>query len=618
MWKSIHSWKSTYSLLLSLVLISGSFVACVQPGPETKSSPSTTSIPLNPDQGNLAQENLKNSFDDVQKTNNEFQTLLDDFINDVVAARDDSKKRELVNSSQVNQRLVELEEKVNTYKNQILPTINLENLEQNFNDINQNINNIKQITEKLKGGLGKDEIGQVQIYLGIFQSSNDKNYGALSPNTTTEINSSLTTNSEQLKAKIIDLGQVTGLPSSVTPDKDDEKELARKIADLEARNNELATIAKKNEEEIKNLNYEKQENYNQLNQFKNRRRLEIFIVIIVLEITLLLGGLCVYIWQEKRRKKWLLIRSKKAYKNTQKQNNAVNKTGDLDTQTLVYEKLFHEVHDKVEDVEKMYKLWINEAKKLQNQIDNLQQNQQVKTPGNNVDNKKLIVQVVNDKIGEIYRQLQQEIDQRWHLELRKLQNQINQLQQNQQLKTSDNNADNKKLIFEAVKEEIHGQLQQEIRKRLDIELRNLPNQINQPQQNQQLKTPDNIAGGLPNLEFMLIYKEDPRSLSENAIEVSEADRSMVQPRISSTQAVIIQKVRRGNYWILNEADIDYMVPRHNIKINEYNSKTVENLFECQGYQSEYSGFQLIKPAKVSAISKGETWQLVERGILQFD
>ena len=324
MWKSIHSWKSTYSLLLSLVLISGSFVACVQPGPETKSSPSTTSIPLNPDQGNLAQENLKNSFDDVQKTNNEFQILLDDFIKDIAAVREGSKRQESVNSSKVNEKLIQLEEKVNTYKNQILPTIDLdlkkdlENLEQNFKDINQNINNIKQITEKLKGGLGKDEIGQVQIYLGIFQSSNDKNYGALSPNTTTEINSSLTTNSEQLKAKIIDLGQVTGLPSSVTPDKDDEKELARKIADLEARNNELATIAKKNEEEIKNLNYDKQENYNQLNQFKNRRRLEIFIVIIVLAIAVLLGGLCVYIWQEKRRKKWFLERSKKAYGNTQK------------------------------------------------------------------------------------------------------------------------------------------------------------------------------------------------------------------------------------------------------------------------------------------------------------
>ncbi len=490
-----------------------------------------------------------------------------------------------------------------------MPTINLENLEPNFNDINQNINNIKQITEKLKGGLGEDEIGKVQIYLGIFQSPNNKNYGVLGPNTTTEINSSLTTNSEQLKAQIRNIGEIGGFIKPSAPPTNIDN-LTRKIADLEARNNELAAIAKKNEEEIKNLNSEKQEIYNQLNQFQSGQKSEIFVVIIVLVIAVFLSGLCVYIWQDWRRIKLLLKRYKKASTNTKQQNHAVNKASILDTQELI---------DQVDyRLEKMYKLWNAEAKTLQNQIDNLQQNQQVKTPGNNVDNRKFIVKVVNDKIGEICRQLQQEIDQRWDLELRKLQNKINQLQQNQQLKTSDNNADNKKLIFEAVKEEIHGQLQQEIRKRLDLELRNLPNQINQPQQNQQLKTPDNIAGGLPNLEFMLIYKEDPRSLSENAIEVSEADRSMDKPRISSTQAVIIQKVRRGNYWILNEADIDYMVPRHNIKINEYNSKTVANLFECQGYQSEYSGFQLIKPAKVSAISKGETWQLVERGILQFD
>ncbi|MDE5122702.1 MAG: hypothetical protein O4965_22680, partial [Trichodesmium sp. St19_bin1] len=243
--------------------MSGSLVACVRTGPETTSSSSTTSSTSNPDQ-----VNLKSSFDDVQKTNNEFQTLLDDFINDVVAARDDSKNRELVNSSQVNQRLVELEKKVKTYKNQILPTINLENLEQNFNDINQNINNIKQITEKLKGGLGEDEIGKVQIYLGIFQSPNDKNYGALGPNTTTEINSSLTTNSEQLKAQIRNIGEIGGFIKPSAPPTNIDN-LSRKIADLEARNNELAVIAKKNEEEIKNLNSEKQEIYNQLNQFQS-------------------------------------------------------------------------------------------------------------------------------------------------------------------------------------------------------------------------------------------------------------------------------------------------------------------------------------------------------------
>ena len=198
-----------------------------------------------------------------------------------------------------------------------MPTINLENLEQNFNDINQNINNIKQITEKLKGGLGEDEIGKVQIYLGIFKSPNDKNYGVLGPNTTTEINSSLTTNSEQLKAQIRNIGEIGGFIKPSAPPTNIDN-LTRKIADLEARNNELAAIAKKNEEEIKNLNYEKQENYNQLNQFQNRLKLETFVVIIVLVIAVLLGGLCVYIWQEKRRKKWFLERSKKAYGNTQK------------------------------------------------------------------------------------------------------------------------------------------------------------------------------------------------------------------------------------------------------------------------------------------------------------
>ena len=71
------------------------------------------------------------------------------------------------------------------------------------------------------------------------------------------------------------------------------------------------------------------------------------------------------------------------------------------------------------------------------------------------------------------------------------------------------------------------------------------------------------------------------------------------------------------YCILQEGGVDYMVPKNNIKINEFSLNTVANLFECQGYRSGSSGFQLIKPARVSAISRGETWQLVELGVLQF-
>ena len=187
-------------------------------------------------------------------------------------------------------------------------------------------------------------------------------------------------------------------------------------------------------------------------------------------------------------------------------------------------------------------------------------------------------------------------------------------QQGNETVSSTGNFDTQELIFELDDkvEDIYEKLQK-MSKNWNTEWRNLQNKTNHTQENQEVKIPIDNQELTDSLTLQLIseYNKNPHSLLENAMEVSAADRS-------SVQEVILEKVRRGNYWILNEADIDYMVPKHNIKINEYNSKTVVNLFECQGYQSEYSGFQLIKPAKVSAISKGETWQLVERGILQFD
>jgi hypothetical protein len=578
--------------------MSGSLVACAPTDSGKKINPLETQASFN------EKRDLEKSFNDVEETHNDLQALLENFMKDVVAAKDALKERELVNSLEVNQKLTELETNVREYREQIFLTRNEENLEKIFNDINQDIQSIRQITERLKDGLGKDAIGEIQIYLAIFKTGREDNFGLLGPTTEKKINESLTQKSEQLKTKIIALAQTSaGREPPVTAGTVDD--LTERIANLEAINKKLVARINNNEAEInnlKNLNNELQNIYNEFNQLKTSQ--PILTILFVIIVLVLAGMLLKSLFKK--------LQPPRMNKLTQEGKNTVNSTGNLDTQQLIVEvdKDVDEIFKKVDELYRLYE-WLKSQW-------NTQTNQQLNTPYNNANNKSFIVKVVNDRIGEIHQDLQQEIGQRWEIELMNLKNQINQLQQNQQLKTSDNNANNKKLIFEAVKEEIHGQLQQEIHKRLDIELRNLPNQINQPQQNQQLKTPDNIAGGLPNLEFMLIYKEDPRSLSENAIEVSEADRSMDQPRISSTQAVIIQKVRRGNYWILNEADIDYMVPRHNIKINEYNSKTVANLFECQGYQSEYSGFQLIKPAKVSAISKGETWQLVERGILQFD
>jgi hypothetical protein len=241
---------------------------------------------------------------------------------------------------------------------------------------------------------------------------------------------------------------------------------------------------------------------------------------------------------------------------------------------------------------KMSKIWENEREKLQNQIITLQKNQQLRTSDKNADTKKFIVQIVNDRIGEIYRQLQQEIDQRWDIKSKNLQNQTNQLQQNEPLKTPDN--------------VVGG----------DRESRRTSNSsTSETQINSQ--TPTHQSSGLLDLQLISMYQQNCRSLLKNAIQVSETDESIVQRRLGGAQGVIIQKVPRGNYCVLQEGGFDYIFPKNNIKINQYNLDMVANLFECQGYWSGYSGFKLIKPARVSAISKGETWQVVERGILQF-
>ena len=98
-------WKSIHSLLLPLVLISGSLVTCEPINLQPEPSPSITSSPSNTDQGDL-----KKSFDD-------FQTSLDDFMKDIVVVENNSKEEKSVNSSKVNEKLIQLEEKVNTYKN---------------------------------------------------------------------------------------------------------------------------------------------------------------------------------------------------------------------------------------------------------------------------------------------------------------------------------------------------------------------------------------------------------------------------------------------------------------------------------------------------------------------
>lgn len=143
----------------------------------------------------------------------------------------------------------------------------------------------------------------------------------------------------------------------------------------------------------------------------------------------------------------------------------------------------------------------------------------------------------------------------------------------------------------------------------------------QDKQTPRNQTPAAYTSQVSNLstsQWINTYNHNPDLLSRNVTEVSETEESVNNRRLGSSQAVILAKKSRGNYWVLTEGSYDYLVPSQSLRINEHNYKTVEALFECRNYHPDYSSdFQLLKPAVVVPLSGGKTWQLQEAGILQF-
>ncbi|BAY26362.1 hypothetical protein NIES2100_61760 [Calothrix sp. NIES-2100] len=120
--------------------------------------------------------------------------------------------------------------------------------------------------------------------------------------------------------------------------------------------------------------------------------------------------------------------------------------------------------------------------------------------------------------------------------------------------------------------------------------------------------------------WVLAYNQNPEFFSEFAVEVSETEESINQRRRTTNQAVIIEKVRkgRGNYCLLTVKSGYYLLPKGDLKINQFNMPTVEELFKFIGYSPEnYHKFLLVKPAIVFPIEPEQKWQLQERGVLQF-
>lgn len=124
-----------------------------------------------------------------------------------------------------------------------------------------------------------------------------------------------------------------------------------------------------------------------------------------------------------------------------------------------------------------------------------------------------------------------------------------------------------------------------------------------------------VADPIP--QFVARYNLDKQSLSSDAIAtVSATETSLNKRRLGDEDKLTLEKTTQKKYLIVQEDKDYYLVPHAKIKIDEYNITTLETLFECINFSSDYSDFHLIQSAKVSK-SDSELWQLEKKGKLEF-
>lgn len=126
-----------------------------------------------------------------------------------------------------------------------------------------------------------------------------------------------------------------------------------------------------------------------------------------------------------------------------------------------------------------------------------------------------------------------------------------------------------------------------------------------------------------NIPWLSEYNQNPASFGKyQYIPLSITADTIHNGRMGVNQPVILENQRNGNYWIFIEDNTTtkgkYLVPKANLKINEYALETLKLLFNVnEDNLGNYSKLIVTEPALVISIDQ-DKWQLVELGILQLE
>ncbi|MBU6344625.1 MAG: hypothetical protein KGR70_04880 [Cyanobacteria bacterium REEB494] len=142
----------------------------------------------------------------------------------------------------------------------------------------------------------------------------------------------------------------------------------------------------------------------------------------------------------------------------------------------------------------------------------------------------------------------------------------------------------------------------------------IPQQIPQeiPQPYQTPKLGPNIFDN----PIVALYNGKVKLLANMVIRASEVKLTARERRSGRYTRPVLEENRQGNYWIINQRNMIYLVPKFNMRITSRNYDAISVFFECIKYDpNSRKSFKLINPAIV--FLKGSKWELFQRGELEF-
>ncbi|MEA5577358.1 hypothetical protein [Anabaena sp. UHCC 0451] len=135
-------------------------------------------------------------------------------------------------------------------------------------------------------------------------------------------------------------------------------------------------------------------------------------------------------------------------------------------------------------------------------------------------------------------------------------------------------------------------------------------------QQQAVNTANSLTVTPEELHIVETYNSNPVVISQQARQVSETSSSIQNRSQGINEAVVLERQNQGLYWLFGR-DTLYLMPKRGFSFSRSTIDTFRALFQIRGSRVT-SRFKLLKPAKVVMIGSSQTWQLTEKGIIEFE